>query len=247
MIKFNGVNKSFGGLKAIKNLSFEAKPNQITAIIGPNGAGKTTVFNLLTGVLKTDTGSINFYNKEISKQKTFNIAKLGITRTFQNLQIFSNMTVLENIMVGMHLECRSNIFQSLFLIDSYEEKRVRKKSSELLEILNLEKYAHTNCSDLPFGIQRQIEIIRGIASKPKLILLDEPAAGLNPTETEELGDKIKKILSLGISIILIEHDMNLVMRISDNIIVLNFGEKIAEGTPEQIQKNPEVIKAYLGE
>ena len=247
MLKVNNISKSFGGLKAIKNLSFSIEKNKINSIIGPNGAGKTTVFNILTGVLKSDNGEMFFESKNITKSKPHKIASFGITRTFQNLQIFSNMTVLENVITGMHLKTKTNIVHAMFGLNKKEEKRLKEKSLEILEILDLKKYAEIKSTILPFGILRQVEIARALGANPKLILMDEPAAGLNPIETEELGEKIKRIVKTGVTILLIEHDMNLVMNISDRITVLNFGEKIAEGTPKEVQKNPLVLKAYLGE
>lgn len=247
MLKVNNIDKNFGGIRAIKGLSFNVEKNIITSVIGPNGAGKTTVFNLLTGVFSIDSGSIKFFDKDIGTQKTHKIAQMGITRTFQNLQIFSNMTVMENVITGFHLVSDQNFLQSLLRLNTRDEKKLKDKALEYLDILNLTKYANSSAKSLPFGLQRQIEIVRAIASNPKLLLLDEPAAGLNPYETTELADNIVKILKLGITILLIEHDMNFVMSLSDKIVVLNFGEKIAEGTPSEIQNNQKVISAYLGE
>ena len=247
MLKIEKINKKFGGLHAIKNLSFTIEKGPISAIIGPNGAGKTTVFNLLTGVFKVDSCKIFFEDRDITNFQSYQIARLGITRTFQNLQIFTNMTVLENIMTGFYLKSKQNLFHSMFRLNLKEEKFIREKSLELLDILNLTQYANSDTKILPFGILRQVEIVRALASSPKLILMDEPAAGLNTFETDILAENIKKIKDLGVTILLIEHDMNLVMKICEKIIVLNFGEKIAEGKAEEIQKDERVIKAYLGE
>ncbi|HPO49503.1 MAG TPA: ABC transporter ATP-binding protein [Spirochaetota bacterium] len=247
MLKVNNVGKSFGGLKALTDLTFSIEKNMINSIIGPNGAGKTTAFNLLTGVLKADCGEIIFESKDLTNLKPHKIAELGITRTFQNLQIFSNMTVLENVITGMHLRTKSNLLHAMFGLNKKEEKKLKERSLETLELLGLKKYAFLKSGSLPFGILRQVEIARALAVSPKLILMDEPAAGLNPFETEELGVKIKEIIKTGVTVLLIEHDMNLVMDISDKITVLNFGQKIACGNPREIQKNPLVLKAYLGE
>ncbi len=247
MLRVNKINKRFGGLQAIKDLSFSIEKGKISAIIGPNGAGKTTVFNLLTGILKVDSGEIFFKDNNITNITSHEIASFGITRTFQNLQIFTNMTVLENIMTGFYLQTKNNLFHCLFNLNKKEEKIIKEKSFELLKLLNLENYANNFPKILPFGILRQVEIARSLAASPELILLDEPAAGLNPLETEILSENLEKILKRGVTILLIEHDMNLVMKISEKIIVLNFGEKIAEGKPEEIQKNEKVINAYLGE
>jgi len=247
VLKVNNVGKSFGGLKALTDLTFSIEKNMINSIIGPNGAGKTTAFNLLTGVLKADCGEIIFESKDLTNLKPHKIAELGITRTFQNLQIFSNMTVLENVITGMHLRTKSNLLHAMFGLNKKEEKKLKERSLETLELLGLKKYAFLKSGSLPFGILRQVEIARALAVSPKLILMDEPAAGLNPFETEELGVKIKEIIKTGVTVLLIEHDMNLVMDISDKITVLNFGQKIACGNPREIQKNPLVLKAYLGE
>lgn len=247
MLRLDKVNKRFGGIQAIKDLSFTIEKGKISAIIGPNGAGKTTVFNLLTAIFRVDSGKIFLKDMDITNLKSYEIAKLGITRTFQNLQIFTNMTVLENVMAGFYLQTKSNLFQCLFGFNLKEEKIVKEKSYELLKIMDLVKYANNYPKEVPFGILRELEIIRALAASPELILLDEPAAGLNTLETEVLSENLKKILKLGITILLIEHDMNLVMKISEKVIVLNFGKKIAEGSPDQIQKNEKVINAYLGE
>lgn len=247
MLKVSNISKKFGGIQAVKALSFNVYKGTITAIIGPNGAGKTTVFNLLTGIFKVDSGNIIFKDSDISKFQSHQIAKLGITRTFQNLQIFTNMSVIENIMTGFYIKSKQNLMHCFLRLNLKEEKAIKEKSIDLLKILNLEKYANNDPKTLPFGILRQVEILRSLASSPELLLMDEPAAGLNSMETDILAENILKIQKMGVTILLIEHDMNLVMKISEKIIVLNFGEKIAEGRPEEIQKDERVIKAYLGE
>lgn len=243
------VTKSFGGLLALRELTFGVKHNQLKALIGPNGAGKTTFFNLVTAVYSADRGEIRFRGSILNGLPTHQIVSLGITRTFQNPHIFCNLTVIENVMVARHSQTRCGIFRSLFHTPRMrrEENEIRQKSWSILEFAGLEKWAYDSPTILPFGMQRRLEIARALATNPHLLLLDEPAAGLNLPETEALGDFILKIRDQGITVLLIEHAMDLVMKIADEIVVLNYGEKIAEGTPQEIQNHPAVIAAYLGE
>jgi len=248
MLSANRLRKVFGGVLAVNDVSFDVRRNQITGIIGPNGAGKTTILNLITGIYPPTSGNIIFEEKRISGFKPFQIASQGITRTFQNLQVFQNMTVLENVMVGLHTQTRSEFCSCLFHLPKVEkeEKIVREEGYELLCFFNLEKKAGWLSSNLPYGEQKRLEIARALAGRPKMILLDEPVAGLNTKETETISELILKIKEKGFTVILVEHDMNLVMGISDKIMVLNYGQKISEGTPRVVRMDPNVIQAYLG-
>ena len=235
---------------ALRNISFEVIQGDIKALIGPNGAGKTTLLNIVSGIHQPDKGNVLFSGKKIIRLAPSKIARKGISRTFQHVELFGNMTVLENIMVGRYAKTRAGFFSSGFKLPSVmrEEREIQRKSEEILEYINLGHRKDEIASNLPIGEQRILEIGRALATEPLLVLLDEPAAGLNIKETRDLGEIIRKIRDeLKITVVLVEHDMDLVMRISDSITVLNFGEVIAEGTPLEIQKNPEVIVAYLGE
>jgi len=248
ILEVRALEKHFGGLRAIGDLAFDVPYRSITAIIGPNGAGKTTLFNLISGIHRADRGSILFKGKRIDTLRPHEIPCLGIARTFQNLSLFSNMSVLENVMTGRHALSSAGFFScSLsFGRSRREEKEIRNKAREWLEFMNVGELSDRKVSEIPFEAQRYVEITRALAGEPELVLLDEPAAGLNITETRNLVDTIYKIRELGITVLIVEHDMDLVMEVSDRIVVLNFGEKIAEGTPRAVQRNEKVISVYLG-
>ncbi len=248
ILKLIDISKSFGGLKAVSSLSFGVSARSITAIIGPNGAGKTTVFNLISGLDRLDSGRITFHQNRIDKLKPCDIPYLGIARTFQNLRLFSNMNVLENVMMGRYTLSQSGLFTCAVSARKYrrEEKLICERASYWLEFMNIYGLKDKNIHEIPFEKQRIVEITRAVAGEPELILLDEPAAGLNITETKNLIDAIYKIRELGITILIVEHDMDLIMEISERIVVLNFGEKIAEGLPHEIQRDEKVVAVYLG-
>ena len=250
MLSVKGICKNFGGLAALRNISFYVKEGDIKALIGPNGAGKTTLLNIVSGILHPDEGEVVFLGEDMVDMSPSKIAKKGISRTFQNVELFGNMTVLENVMVGRYAKTRAGFFSSGFRLPNVrkEEEEILRKSEEILEYVNLGHRKDEPAFNLPIGEQRTLEIGRALATEPKLVLLDEPAAGLNIRETRDLGEIIRKIREqLKTTIVLVEHDMDLVMGISDSITVLNFGEVIAEGTPLEVQKNRDVIIAYLGE
>lgn len=249
LLEISGLTKYFGGVAAVKDISFSVGEGEIFALIGPNGAGKTTVFNLITGMLAPDTGDMVFMGKPLAGMKPHRIAAMGLTRTFQNLQLFGRMSVLENVMAGAHLKGNTGFLKSLARWPGSiaENKRIEREALKQLEEVGLEGQAGLYASALPFGQQRLLEIARSMASNPRLVLLDEPAAGLNSAETKTLAEYLKSLRQQGKSMVLVEHDMDTVMEVADRIMVLNFGESIGEGTPEEIQSDPEVIKAYLGE
>lgn len=240
----------FGGLTAVNDLNIEINKGEIVAVIGPNGAGKTTAFNMITGVYKPTSGDIFLGNEKITGLRPDIIAGKGIARTFQNIRLFKNLTVIDNVLIACHLRVKSNLFASMFHIPSSvaEEREIRKKSLNLLERTGLAEYKGEIASSLPYGLQRRLEIARALATNPSILLLDEPAAGMNPRESEDLTGFIQEISKeFDLSILLIEHHMQVVMKISNRIYVLDYGNIIATGTPDEIQNNPAVIKAYLGE
>ncbi|WP_448872365.1 ABC transporter ATP-binding protein [Desulfobulbus propionicus] len=249
LLELQNVHKRFGGLHAVDDVSFKVAAGSIKAVIGPNGAGKTTLFNLIAGNLPVSSGSITFLGRKIHTQKTHQIASLGMARTFQNIKLFHGMSALECVMVGRHTRSRSGFFGGMLSLPSTwkEERAIRARSMEFLDMLGIAELADVEATSLAFGQQRAVEMARALALEPKLLLLDEPAAGLNIYETAEVARLICAIRDMGITVLLVEHDMSLVMDISDEIVVLSFGSKLAEDTPANIQKNRDVIKIYLGE
>lgn len=244
-----GLCRYFGGVQAIHELDLTVREGLIQSVIGPNGAGKTTLFNVVSGILPPSAGKVFIQGTEISNLPPHSIAALGVTRTFQNLQLFSDMTVLENVMVGMHLRSRGGFIASALKLPWVwkEERRIRDTSMEILEFTGLASYAYTEAGSLPFGRQRVLEVSRALASEPRLLMLDEPAAGLNNRETSDLSELIGRIREREITILLVEHDMDLVMEISEHVTVLDQGMKISEGDPEFVRNDEKVLKAYLGE
>jgi len=244
MLEISNVSKNFGGLMALDQVNLQLEQNKIYGLIGPNGAGKTTLFNLTTGLLPVSGGSIQFQGQELTSLPPHQIARLGIARTFQNIRLFASMTVLENVLVAQNIRTQSGITSLLPI--NHRENSFRKEAESLLQQMGLWQKNKEKSSSLAYGEQRRLEIARALALEPTLLLLDEPAAGMNEAETEELLDRIQEIRNIGKTIFLIEHDMNVVMGICDYIFVLNFGKLIAQGTPADIQANEAVIEAYLG-
>ena len=239
----------FGGLTAVDGFNITVGPTEISGLIGPNGAGKTTIFNLLTGVYQPTRGSVLINGIDIKGMPTHKVNRLGIARTFQNIRLFSDMTALDNVKVGMHRDIKCNFLDSMLHLPAYykAEKAANEKAMELLDFMGLKDVAYAKAGSLPYGVQRRLEIVRAPATNPSIILLDEPAAGMNPSETTELMHQIRRIRdTFHIAIFLIEHDMNLVMNVCEAIAVVNYGRLIAKGTPEEIRANPAVIEAYLG-
>ncbi len=250
LLKATGLGITFGGLKAVSDVDFDIKEGELVGLIGPNGAGKTTFFNLLTGVYQPTEGEIEFDGKSILGNKPYQINNLGIARTFQNIRLFKDLSVLDNVKIAYNSSMKYNAFTGIFRLPKYfkEEKQANERAIELLKVFNLENLIHEKASNLPYGKQRKLEIARALASNPKLLLLDEPAAGMNPSETAELMETIAIIRkNFNTAILLIEHDMGLVMGICERLFVLEYGMLIASGKPQDVINNPKVIAAYLGD
>ncbi len=249
LLDVKNLCKRFGGLQAVGDVSFSVPQSSIKALIGPNGAGKTTLFNLLSGVITPDAGIIRFRGAEVQGLHPFQVATRGMSRTFQHIRLFAHMTALENIMIGRHMHSRTGFLAGMLNLPwtRREEKAVRERCIEIMDFLGMADFADTEATSLPYGRQRILELGRALACEPALLLLDEPAAGLNMRETAEMAKLISRIRETGVTVLLVEHDMSLVMNISDEIVVLSYGQKIADDKPLTIQKNPEVIKVYLGE
>lgn len=248
LLEVKDLSISFGGLKAVQNVSFHVPQGKIVSVIGPNGAGKTTIFNMLTGFYRPDEGSIRMGGEEMVGKKSYEFIRYGIARTFQNIRLYPQMTVLENVLIGNQCRMDCNIWHSMFHTKKKKEseRRAFEKAMETLQEINLLQYVDERCANLPYGKQKVLEIARALMSNPKLLFLDEPAAGLNPQETGELSAFITSLIEKGHTIVLIEHDLRLVMGISDYVYVIDHGIKIAEGSPSEVQKNEAVITAYIG-
>jgi len=249
LLETKNLRRSFGGVHAVRDVSMEVPVGAIKAVIGPNGAGKTTLFNLIAGTVAPHQGEVLFRGRRITAWKPHAVASLGIARTFQTTKLFPHMTVHENVMVGRHPRTRAGFFAGLLNLPWTwrEDREIRIKAAEILADIGLASYANETASNLPFGRQRLVEVARALATEPALLLLDEPAAGLNIYETQELSQLILKIRDRGVTCLIVEHDMSLVMNISDEVLVLDQGQKIAEGPPKEIQRNPDVIRIYLGD
>jgi branched-chain amino acid transport system ATP-binding protein len=242
------LSKAFGGVKAVQNVSFEVDEGLVYSVIGPNGAGKTTLFNLITGVYTPSEGEIRLGGESIAGQAPHQLAQRGMARTFQNLQICMNMSALENVMVGAHLSLDRNLIKGLLRFPSLKRKDAELKETArgLMDFVGLRSYHGTAAHSMPYGALKRLEIARALAARPRILFLDEPAAGLNPKETHEIDELVRKVADSGVTVVLVEHDMKMVMNISDRILVLDYGKKLAEGSAREVRANPDVVAAYLG-
>lgn len=249
LLDVRGVSKRFGGVHAVKDVSFRVEKGMVKALIGPNGAGKTTLFNLLSGVAAPDAGTVAYRGAEIQGRPPHRIAALGLARTFQHIRLFAQMTALENVMVGRHVRSRAGFVAGMFHLPWTwkEEREIERSARDALAFLGIAELADLEATSLSYGQQRAVELARALASEPELLLLDEPAAGLNMRETVELAKLIGRIRERGVTVLIVEHDMGLVMNVSDEVLVLSYGEKIADAEPRAVQRHPEVVRVYLGE
>lgn len=250
LLTANHLSLAFGGVHAVEDVSFSVNKGEVFSIIGPNGAGKTTLFNLISRIYDSSTGSISFNDQDISQVPTHRIAELGIARTFQNTELFEQETVLRNLLIGQHVHRRTNLFQEFLFLPSVRRQELvfRKDVEDVIDLLDLQHYRHQVIANLPYGVRKMVEVARALCIKPSLLLLDEPSSGLNPEETEDLSFQIEDIKEeLGTTIIMVEHDMNLVSRTSNRVMALADGKLVAVGSPAEIQQHPEVLKAYLGD
>ncbi|WP_028998313.1 ABC transporter ATP-binding protein [Azohydromonas australica] len=246
MLQVQSLSKSFGGVAAVEDVSFNVTKGAVHSVIGPNGAGKTTLFNLLSGVYTPSSGRILLDGQDVAGLDPERLARRGMSRTFQNLQVCMNMSASENVALGAHLHTRSGLLPALLGMTRSADRTLHQRTRELMDEVGVGAYADAHASQLSFGVLKRLEIARALASRPRLLLLDEPAAGLNDTETHEIAELIRRIAASGITVLLVEHDMKMVMSVSDHILVLDHGRRLAEGTAEQVRSNPEVVAAYLG-